>query len=538
MKNLLVLNESVRKDSFLKKYKNRFTEEQLNEIIKSIDGKFLEWVGKHLDSINFDTNLIYLSKLINRFKRISSNLIIKDLYQYKNVKQLSDAINEYENKQKRDYKQVKGANVIYNDKKRFIVFNPLTHDSSCYYGSGTKWCTAASTDEHFHRYNNDGKLFYILDRTKQTSDPYYKVAMLLKYNGDTSFFDATDNIFNKGWIFGTKDFNKIEKSIENYMQSNFSDLIEIYKDEIKRKKEEERLRILNQQRIERQRMQQIEERRVNDVWNLDGDCPKIGLMAHAVFRFIKDTENLPEDIDVYNVFPTGDYGQMKRFIIVGVDELFDYEWISGNEYDAEQMALEDIENLYDDIGIKYLPKHLLESNIDEFSVSEDAREYWTDIIYDSPEDYFEESDRELSIEQSTNKQKYQREIESINKVMIEFRKNINSQNEREIYDKIDEFYNRIDELKSEIKNIDENPEGDFPDELIEKEIDDRAIDAKNDPLSFLNMFGVEIDQYVDKNSLYKDILRVDGIENHLYSYNGNVEEIRVKNSWFYVTRIE
>jgi hypothetical protein len=531
------LNES-RKTEFINKNKQKFTEEQLNEIIKSIDGKFLEWTGKHLDAINFETNLIYISKLINKFKRISSNLPIKDLYQYRSIRQLSDAINEYENKQRRDYKQVKGANVIYDDKKRFIVFNPLTHDSSCYYGSGTKWCTAASTDEHFHKYNNDGKLFYILDRTKQTSDPYYKVAMLLKYNGDTSFFDATDDSFNRGWIFNTEDFNKIEKSIEKYMQSNFSDLIEIYKDEIKRKREEERLRVLNQQRIETQRMRQVEDRRDNDVWNLDGDCPEIGLLAHAVFRFIEDTEDLPEDIDVYNIFPVGDYGHMKRFIIVGVDELFDYGWISGDEYDAKQSALENIENLYDDMGIKDLPNLFLENNIDEFSVSEDARALWTDIINESPEDYLEESDRELSREQSANKQKYEREIESLNKTIIEFRKNMNSQNEREIYAKIDQFYDRIDELKGKIEYIDKNPEGDFPDELIEKEIDDRTISAKRDPLSFLNDFGLEIEQYVDKKSLYNDILRVDGLENHLYSYDGNVDEIRVKNSWFYVTRIE
>jgi hypothetical protein len=534
----MIISEGKKKDNFIKRFGNIFSQNELNQIIKNIDGKFLEWAGKHLDKINFDTNLIYISKLLDKFKKISSNLPIKDLYQYRNLKQLSDAINEYDNKQRRDYNQVKGANVIYDDKKRFIVFNPLTHDSSCYYGSGTKWCTAASTDEHFHRYNNDGKLFYILDRTKQTSDPYYKVAMLLKYNGDTSFFDATDASFNRGWIFGAEDFNKIEKSIENYMQSNFSDLIEIYRDEIKRKKEEERLRILNQQRIERQRMQKVEERRANDVWNLDGDCPEIGLMAHAVFRFIKDTQQLPEDVDVYNVFPSGGHSRMERFLIVGVDELFDYEWITGDESAAEQSALDDIENLYDDIGIKDLPKHLLENNIDEFSVSEDARVLWTDIIYESPENYLEESDRELSREQSVNKLKYEKEIESLNKVIIEFRKTLNSQNEREIYDKIDEFYNRIDELKSEIENINENPEGDFPDELIEKEIDDRAIDAENNPLSFLNDFGFEIEQYIDRKSLHRDILRVDGLENHLYSYDGNVEEIRVKNSWFYVTRIE
>jgi len=534
----MIINEGVRTDNFVKKFSKIYTEDQLNKIISNVDGKFLEWVGKHLDSINFDTNLIYITKLLDKFKKISSNLPIKDLYQYRSLKQLSDAIIEYDNRQRRNYNQVKGANVIYDDKNRFIVFNPLTHDSSCYYGSGTKWCTASSSDEHFHRYNGDGKLFYILDRTKQTNDPYYKVAMLLKYNGDTSFFDATDASFNKGWIFGTEDFNKIEKSIENYMESNFSDLIEIYKDEIKRKKEEQRLKLLNQQRIERQRMQQVEDRRVNDVWNLNGDCPEIGLKAHAVFRFIKNTENLPDDIDVYNVFPAGNYNHMSEFLIVGVGDLFDYRWISGDEYEARQTAFESVENLFEDIGINDINKNLLERNIDDFEVAEFAREFWTDVIYSDTSSYLEESDRELSKKQSVNKIKYEREIESLNKSIIQFRKNLNSQNEREIYAKIDEFYNIIDELKSEIEYIDKNPEGDFPEELIEKEIDDRVTHAKENALLFLNDFGLDIEPFVNKDSLYREILESDGIENHLYSYDGNVDEIRVNNTWFYVTRIE
>ena len=139
--NFQLLIES-RISKFKTNYGRRFTPEQLDIITKEVKGKFLEWVGKNLDGINFNEKFNKLSSLLSRFDKISSNLPIKDLYGYKNIEQLENALTEYENKQRRNVQKIKDANLVYDDKTRFIVFNPLTHDSSCYYGSGTKWCTA------------------------------------------------------------------------------------------------------------------------------------------------------------------------------------------------------------------------------------------------------------------------------------------------------------------------------------------------------------------------------------------------------------
>jgi len=164
------------------------------------------WIGKTFDNINFEENFPKLVEALKKFDKISTNLPKTDINQYQNLNELLTDIQTYENRNRRDVKKVEGGNVVYDDGKLFVV-NPLDYKSSCYYGKGTKWCTAAETDTQFKKYNEDGKLFYIIDRTKPTSDPLYKVALLRKFDGEKKYFDAKDEYVKSGWIFGTKQLN-------------------------------------------------------------------------------------------------------------------------------------------------------------------------------------------------------------------------------------------------------------------------------------------------------------------------------------------
>ena len=200
-------------DDFKSAYSRKYTPEQLKKIIDLIPQKFLMWVGNNFDSVNFNENFPSLQNALNTFVRIGSNLPQTDLNEYKNVGQLIEAIKDYEGKTRREVKKVEGGNVVYED-PRFFVVNPLTHQSSCYYGKGTKWCTAADTDHQFTQYNQDGKLFYILDKTKPTNDPYYKIAILQKFNGDNTVYDAKDEtIKNLSELVGEENYKKIIKLI-------------------------------------------------------------------------------------------------------------------------------------------------------------------------------------------------------------------------------------------------------------------------------------------------------------------------------------
>ena len=161
--DFLKLIQEGRVDDFKTKYSQKFGGENINKILKSVPQKYLDWVGKNLDTVNFEENLAKVGDALKKFVKISSNLPITDLFQYKSVGQLLSALAEYDARQRRVVKKVEGGNVVYDD-GRFFVVNPLTHDSSCYYGKGTKWCTTTDSDYQLNRYNQDGKLFYILDR--------------------------------------------------------------------------------------------------------------------------------------------------------------------------------------------------------------------------------------------------------------------------------------------------------------------------------------------------------------------------------------
>ena len=156
------------------------------------------------------------------------------------------------------------------DSDTILIVKPKTHTASCYYGAGTKWCTASSADNtHFNNYMKDGKLFYILDKTKATSDRFYKVALLKKFEGDESYFDAPDNKFTNGWIMGTNELARIKQYIDLYIRERYAKELEIWGDKEKAAIERKRLERVEQQRIENGLIESANQRREDDVWSLD-----------------------------------------------------------------------------------------------------------------------------------------------------------------------------------------------------------------------------------------------------------------------------
>jgi hypothetical protein len=189
-----------RRDEFLSKYREKFTEEDIKKIFMvsrelSSNQKFLNFLGKVVSQNNIDDDLLKAKIAIEKFIKYQKNLDKKDINQYNSLKDIEDEINKHENRTRRDVKQVEGADIVYED-DRFTVITPKTHKASCYYGAGSKWCTAAkSSDQHFMRYNRDGKLFYFLDKKAPAKSRFYKVALLQKYDGQQIYYDAPDDSF-------------------------------------------------------------------------------------------------------------------------------------------------------------------------------------------------------------------------------------------------------------------------------------------------------------------------------------------------------
>ena len=182
-----------RKEEFLLKYREKFNPENIKKIFLmsrdlSSNQKFLNFLGKVVSGNNIDEDLLKAKIAIEKFIKYQKNLDEKDINQYDTLKDIQNAIDKHENRIRRDVKEVEGADIVYED-NRFTVITPKTYEASCYYGSGSKWCTAAkSSDQHFMSYNRDGKLFYFLDKKAPTSSRFYKVALLQKYDGKQRLF--------------------------------------------------------------------------------------------------------------------------------------------------------------------------------------------------------------------------------------------------------------------------------------------------------------------------------------------------------------
>ena len=583
--DFIKLIQEGRVDEFKSKYSQKFGSNNVDSIIKSVPQKYLDWVGKNLDVVNFDEGLSKLGPALDKFEKISSNLPVTDLLQYKSIGQLLSALSEYDNRQRREIKRVEGGNVVYDDGRYFVV-NPLTHESSCYYGKGTKWCTAAETDSHFKRYNEDGKLFYILDRTLPTNDPLYKVALLKKFDGDKTYYDAKDDTIKTGWIYNTNKLKEILDSIDEYLNVEYAEQIKIFSDKEAAKKERERLQRLETQRILQGRREEAEERRLDNEWELGPDCPEEGLKAYALLKWLDDNsevemvtnqdrgeiariENeierlqseydndtevrtdlldeisdledelteLQTKIDVYNIIPVGTHYDTTTFEVID-SSVEGQRYAVGTESEMKTSAYDYVDQLIDDIGYRGFTESFAMDYIDYKAVLETAEEIFDQDVRDNPDVYLSDEDRMLSDDQEEKIKFLLNRITQAESMIDKFEYEMDGENDDDIQEKIDEMNEKIEEMNDEITEIKDDPEGDWPDELIDDAIQDRLRDVNNNIVSFMEEFGLEWDNYMDKDAFIEGVIDSDGYGNTLNTYDGNADEVRIQDEWYYVMRLD
>ena len=580
-----------RVDDFKTKYGKKFTQDVLNKISNTISPKYLDWVGKVMDTAivndNVDEILNRLSITLNGFDKIASNLSKTDINQYQSLDELNNELLSYKNKPRREYKQVEGGNVVYEN-DRFMVVNPLTHKTSCYYGKGTKWCTAADSDHHFNNYNSDGKLFYILDKALPTSDVNYKVALLNKFDGDTSYWNAVDDKMPNNWFAQhNPQAKEIMDAINGYLESQFKEQLEIFRDKERAKAEKQRIERLRIQRIVEERNEEANERRVNGEWDLTNpNIDEEGLKANALFEYLEsqgdyqiltneDREKIAslrseierlnseyendedvrtdllnsvqeledelseydEHIDVYSIIPTGRFYDMTEFELI--NEVDSATYAVGDEDEMETSARDYVEQLIDDIGYEGFSKSFVMDYIDEDAVEDTARRVYEDDVYQNPESYLSDSERGLSTEQQKTIEFNNSKIGQLKTFITNLEASLDNiedeDEEQEINDRIDETNDTITELEEEIEEIQDDPEGDFPDDVIQEKIDDLVSDVKSDVQYYMSEFGLEYTDYIDKDEFIKGLIDSDGY-GMVNGYDGNVDEIYVKDTLFYVMR--
>jgi archaellum component FlaC len=577
-----------REEDFKTTYGKKFSPEKLDAIIKMVNeipngSKFLTFLGRALPKTIPDGLLDEKVKdTLKKFVSIGPNLQIKDINQYKTFAELYSAIEEYETRIRRTVKSIEGADIVFEN-DQFTVVAPLTTTASCYYGAGTKWCTASSADNtHFNNYMKDGKLFYILDKTKATSDRFYKVALLKKFDGDESYFDAPDNKFTNGWIMGTNELARIKQYIDLYIREKYAKELEIWGDKEKAAIERKRLARVEQQRIENDLIESANQRREDDVWSLDnlsqGD---MGSCAHALFNFLISEGTIevqgPEDkseiarieneitrlqaeydndeevrgdlldeiseledelteldakMDVYNMLPTGDY-VLKEFTTTE----FQGRWKVGDSDDTEREAVRYVKDMLDDVGYDGYNESFVMEHFDDDSFRVYLKDFFEEDVYNNPEVYLDDSDKELSRSQEAR--------------IVELKQMVsNLESERDSLDDEDEDYSdeydrmgdEIDEANNEIEEIENDPDGEYDEYKLDSIVADKISEHRYDAKEFYDNFlgGDDFSEwatsngFIDEDDFAQAVVDADGYGTILNNYDGSEENVSFEGETYYI----
>jgi len=222
MKFFDILLKEGRKEDLKKKYSDKYDEEDLDFILgisdlQDFNHKYTDWVLKHILSYaDVDEMAEVAVELVKDFDKYQKNLEKKDINQYLSFEELDKALLPLKVKEK-ERELENQTEKIYED-DNFLVLIPKTIESSCKYGSGTKWCTTIKGADHFKRYTSGKQgLYYIIRKKGKQTEPHYKVAVHFNDIGSENWWDARDHKMGEDTVTLFKDyFSELYQAISDH----------------------------------------------------------------------------------------------------------------------------------------------------------------------------------------------------------------------------------------------------------------------------------------------------------------------------------
>ena len=263
-----------------------------------------------------------------------------------------------------------------------------------------------------------------------------------------------------------------------------------------------------------------EERRGRDDWNEknlhSGD---LGSQAHALFKHLRDEGNIDESYDVYDIIPMGDNFDMSIFAVK--DDL-DTQWMVGTEEQTHESAVDNLKDMVDSEGAQNLfSDDFITGSVNIGEFNRYLREMLDDMIYQDPEGWLSDEDKDL-----TDKQQDFIKYLNIKKERLEQKLQNADQDEE------DEIQEQISEIEEKINDIESDPQGDYSDEAIENHINDMYRNYESDPESFFNDYFSEYDANVlerhgliDIRDLIEEAVSTDGPAHFLSNYDGGSDRV-------------
>ena len=205
----------------------------------------------------------------------------------------------------------------------------------------------------------------------------------------------------------------------------------------------------------------------------------------------------------------------------------------------QSSSYEAVEQLIDDVGYEGFNASFARAHIDTDAVASYAEDTYEDDVRENSDAYFDDSERMLSDEQQEKIDILNARIEKTEGYIVRLKEQLDgTDNDESIEEKIEEMEELTVEYSDEIEEIEGSPEGDFPDDLIDEKVQELVSDVRNDPESFMNDFGLDLEHYIDKDEFIQDVIDTDGYGHTINTYDGSADEIYVNDKLFYVMRID
>ena len=160
------LVDAIKRDSAAAKKKDEWTPSDVVAELASMDPthnqSLLQWVANRYVAGDFRIeDAPRVRKALETFDQVKKKLTNKDIGQFKHLSDLEDEVEKHVDtpevksakQQAREIKDGGVKKII--DTPNFKVLEVLNQEAACYYGKGTKWCTAADDNNMFEHYSKD-----------------------------------------------------------------------------------------------------------------------------------------------------------------------------------------------------------------------------------------------------------------------------------------------------------------------------------------------------------------------------------------------
>jgi len=152
--------------------------------------KYLLWIAKQLKSGH---NSADIAASVNFFHENPTRFKVKDIFKYKDLKDLEDLIKEMGlSKRQEKEKDKEGAQKIFED-DNFLVIRVDDKPAMITYGSNTRWCTTMKDHHYYEDYVSQGNDFYIIITKNPEAVKSSKYAVVRKGLLEFQVYDAKDS---------------------------------------------------------------------------------------------------------------------------------------------------------------------------------------------------------------------------------------------------------------------------------------------------------------------------------------------------------